>query len=342
METQRPDSPDAASTDAEVFLPALSADPAAEPQPRKRIGRFEGHLPDRVDALDPRDPDTAFTATRTLRHDGWTPDKMHRFLERFAECGVVVEACEAVGMSARSAYNLRDRDPLFAAGWEAATVIARPRLADEAFSRSMNGVVERIYKDGEIVAERHRYDNKLTMSVLGRLDARIDRAEAMGAPHLALVGRWDEYLAALAEDRRADGLALLAPPAPAAGEEGGGDSHDRELRELHPGWEDPEMDELDDGDPDRHLVWEGHGVFWTNYPPPPDFDGEEEGSYGAITYRRTLSPEEQAVIDADVGAVRSARLAEAEAQRRAYFGFDDPDDDGSDGEGDGAGDSGAS
>ena len=85
----------------------------------------------------------------------------------------------------------------------------RPRLADEAYSRAMNGVLERIYKDGAIVAERHRYDNRLTMSVLARLDARADRAEEKGAPHLALVARWDDYLAALGEDRREDGLALL-------------------------------------------------------------------------------------------------------------------------------------
>jgi hypothetical protein len=114
-------------------------------------------MPDLVDPLVPAHSDTAFTQTRRLRHDGWTPDRMRRFLERFAECGLVVEACEAVGMSARAAYNLRDRDPLFAAGWDAAIVKARPRLADEVFSRSMNGVVERIYRDGAVVAERHRF-----------------------------------------------------------------------------------------------------------------------------------------------------------------------------------------
>ncbi|MFN3725710.1 MAG: hypothetical protein ACK4SZ_05325 [Allosphingosinicella sp.] len=58
--------------------------------------------------------------------------------------------------------------------------MARSRLADEAFSRSMNGIVDRIYRDGVIVAERHRYDNRLTMAVLARLDARVDRAEDRG------------------------------------------------------------------------------------------------------------------------------------------------------------------
>ena len=218
-------------------------------------------------------------------------------------------------MSARSAYNLRDRDPLFAAGWEAAQVMARPKLADEAYSRSMNGVVERIYKDGLIVAERHRYDNRLTMAVLARLDSRIDRAEEKGAPHLALVARWDEYLAALEEDRREDGLALLAGPEVQA------DAGDCELHELHPEEEEADMEEIPE---DRHLVWEAEDGWWTDYPPPAGFEGEEEGDYGDPRYRRTLSPAEQAVVEADEEEGRAAARAGAEALRDAYFGFSEP------------------
>jgi hypothetical protein len=210
MDTHLNPSLDTASADA---VSPFGPRPAAEAAPA-RIGWFEGHMPDVVDPLDPLHPQTAFFETRHMRHDGWTPEKMRLFLARLAECGVVKDACQAAAMSARAAYNLRDRDPLFAAGWEAAGVMARSRLADEAYSRSINGVMERIYKDGVIVAERHRYDNKLTMSVLGRLDARIDRAEERGDPHLRLVARWDDYLDALASGRREEGLALLAPPEP--------------------------------------------------------------------------------------------------------------------------------
>lgn len=296
--------------------PSAPADAAAAETP-KRIGWFEGHLPDLVDPLTPKHPDTAFTETRRLRHDGWTPEKKRQFLERFAEGGVIVDACDAVKMSARSVYNLEGRDPLFAAGMEAARVLARPRLADEGQSRALNGVVERIYKDGMIVAERHRYDNKLTMAVLGRLDARIDRAEEKGAGHLALVGRWDEFLAALEEDRREDGLALLAPsPAAETGAEVHTHARDHELHELRPGDEEG-MDDDDDDDP--HLVWEGDSGWWTNYPPPAGFDGVEEGEYGEDDYRRTLAPDEQAVVDADVAEEEAEDRAKAEAQRAAYF-----------------------
>ena len=290
------------------------------------------HMPEFVDPLESRQLETSFSETRRLRHDGWTPEKKRLFLERFAECGVLVEACEAAGMSARAAYNLRDRDPLFAAGLDAACVKARAPLADEAYSRARNGVVDRIYKDGVIVAERHRYDNRLTMAVLARLDSRIDRAEEKGAAHLALVERWDDYLDAVSEDRREDGLALLAPPepptppepAPAPSE----NSRDRELRELHLG-EDAEID--DDG---HEGIWEDEDCWWTDYPPPAGFDGEEEGSYGDHDYRRTLSPAEQAVIDADKAeedaneaAELAARRAVAETQRDSFFGFG-PDSEG--------------
>jgi hypothetical protein len=301
-----------------------------------RIGWIEGHMPETVEPLVPPEPETAFTQTRRLRHDGWTPEKMRLFLERFAECGLVAEACEAAGMSARAAYNLRDRDGLFAAGWDAAAVKARAPLADEAYSRARNGVVERIYRDGVVVAERHRAacperlplagsrrDNRLTMAVLARLDARIDRAEAQGAPHLALTARWDHFLAALGEDRREDGMALLMTPAddPAPLS---GNARERELRELH-------LPAKADIHEDPHSIWDDEDGWWTDYPPPPGFEGEEEGRYGEDYYRRSLSPAEQAVIDADVAKEEAEKakadavaLAAAEALRDTNFGFSPP------------------
>jgi hypothetical protein len=303
------------------YPPDPHPEPAPAPAPPpKRIGWFDGHLPDRVDPLNPQEPEDAFTETRRLRHDGWTPVKMQLFLQRLGECGVIVEACEAAKMSARSAYNLRDRDPLFAAGMEAARTMARGPLADEAHSRARNGVIERIYKDGLVVAERHRYDNRLTMSVLARLDARFDRAEERDAPHLRLTERWDDFLTALEEDRRDDGLALLAGApaqdaaahsAAAAGCEVQEKRGDHELHELH------------DPDHDPHIVWDDEDGWWTDYPPPAGFDGEEEGQYGDLRYRRSLSPEEQAVIDGDEADARAV----AEAQRAAYFATEPwPDD----------------
>ncbi|HEX2764426.1 MAG TPA: hypothetical protein VHM92_11390 [Allosphingosinicella sp.] len=324
MEANHNPPPDSSSTDEDVFpaAPPTRSEPGhwpreqrEEPASARAAGRVASPSDDGQAAL------TAHSQTRALRHDGWTPEKKRLFLERFGECGVIVEACDAVGMSAKAAYNLRERDPLFAAGWEAATAIARPPLADEAYSRARNGVVERIYRDGEVIAERHRYDNRLTMSVLRRLDARIDRAEERGEPHLRLVARWDEFLAALGEDRLEDGRAMLEdPPAATLAAEGDENAEDRELRELHLSGDELEGDEDYE---DRHLVWEDEEGWWTNYPPPEGFDGEEEGEYGEYDYRRSLSPEEEEAVGAKVADERAEERARAEAQRRAWFGLDD-------------------
>ena len=70
---------------------------------------------------------------------------------------------------------------------------------------------------------------------------------------------------------------------------------------------------------DRHDVWETDEGWWTDYPPPEGFDGEEQGEYGALKYRRTLTPEEQAVVDSDLAAEKAEAVARGEAQRLAFF-----------------------
>lgn len=59
--------------------------------------------------------------TRT-RRDGWTVQRQADFLGMLAETGSVMGACEAVGMSRKSAYALRARPGAesFAAAWDAA------------------------------------------------------------------------------------------------------------------------------------------------------------------------------------------------------------------------------
>src|SRR3546814_14771892 len=112
MSSNSTPSPDASSTDAAVFpsMPAAEAIIEAEPA-RKRIGWIDGHLPDIVEPLDPQHPDNAFTETRRLRHDRWTPEKMPLFLSRPAECGLVQAGRLAYVMSARPAYHFRTSAP---------------------------------------------------------------------------------------------------------------------------------------------------------------------------------------------------------------------------------------
>jgi hypothetical protein len=59
--------------------------------------------------------------TRT-RRDGWTVQRQADFLGLLAETGSVIGACEAVGISRKSAYRLRALPGAesFAAAWDAA------------------------------------------------------------------------------------------------------------------------------------------------------------------------------------------------------------------------------
>ena len=253
--------------------------------------------------------------TRRLRRDGWTAAARRAFLERLAETGVVLDACLAAGMSAQAAYALAARDPLFDAGWNAALLFARRRLADELLARAMNGVVEQVHKDGVVVFERHRHDNKLAVAMLARMDARLDRAEERGERHLEVARRWEDYLDAVGEDRREDGLALLAAPEPAPGE----DSKNPSGHQLHQ-LKDDEAAEEEEEDP--HSVWaDRYGTMWTDYPPPEGFEGTERATYGNANYRRSLTEAEAAAVEAE----EDAEYAAAEAQRDRYFGLKPPE-----------------
>ena len=203
-----------------------------------------------------------------------------------AKSGVVTDACREVQRSSQAAYALRNRDPLFAAGWDAALSMARARLADELFHRAVHGTVDQVWKDGEVVAERHRHDNRLSIAVLNRLDARCDRADRIGAATQRVVAGWVSYLAALAEDRTADALALLEPPAPPLASttpvdpilgQGSDPMLIHQLHQLRAGKAIDETGDFDDADDDDERVWVQNYTWRTNFPPPDDFNGDESG-----------------------------------------------------------------
>jgi hypothetical protein len=84
-------------------------------------------------------------------------------------------------MSVSAAYALRDRREGRAWGiaWQAVLrERARNRLSDENLGRAMNGCVDQIVKDGVVVAERRRHDNRLSMAVLTRLDKLAERQDS--------------------------------------------------------------------------------------------------------------------------------------------------------------------
>ena len=114
-------------------------------------------------------------AGRATRVDGWTPERIRKFLEYLAECGVVEDAARAVEMTGRSAYYLRSRttNRAFHIAWTAAEYIARNRLIGDLMSRAIHGCREVIIRNGEVWGERHRYDNRHSMAMLTRLDQKV-------------------------------------------------------------------------------------------------------------------------------------------------------------------------
>jgi hypothetical protein len=103
---------------------------------------------------------------------GWSAERQRLFLTMLAETGSVHLAAQAARLSARGAYMLRARSPAFARGWNAAQQLAVGRLSALAFDRAINGRVEQVYRDGDLVGERRVPSDKLLMWLLARLDPK--------------------------------------------------------------------------------------------------------------------------------------------------------------------------
>jgi hypothetical protein len=131
--------------------------------------------------------------TPALPERGWTAERRVRFLDLLAHHGNARAAASAVGLSAQTAYRLRRRDALFARGWNAALLLARDTGAQVLAERAIDGMVEEIWYRGELVGTRRRFDNRLLLAHLGRLDRMADQDDASED-----AGRFDHLLACLA------------------------------------------------------------------------------------------------------------------------------------------------
>ena len=175
------------------------------------LGTDQAAEPDACSQTAPAPPQTnpaarayiPVTPTRyTQRSDGWTPDRQRGFLERIAEGATVDEASASVGLSPGAAYTLRRRaaGAAFALGWDAAKLVARPIVAETLFLRAIAGQTERVTRpDGEVI-ERHRYDNRLAMSLLNRLDRHADATETANAATRMVAAEFDAFLDIIARD----------------------------------------------------------------------------------------------------------------------------------------------
>ncbi len=161
------------------------------------------------DFPDPDDPGTYRSAAR--QQVALTPARMADFLESLQVLGNVSIACRRAGVARQTAYRARRRSAGFARAWDAALVAARTVAEAELAERALNGVEEAVYYHGEEVARRRRYDSRLLLAHLARLDKAAERLDVAATLHML-----DDQIDALraAGDREVEVLeAKVAPDA---------------------------------------------------------------------------------------------------------------------------------
>jgi len=103
---------------------------------------------------------------------GWSAERQRLFLTVLAETGQVHLAAAEARLTVRSAQALRVRSPAFNAGWRMAEQLGAGRLAPIAFDRAINGRVEQVFQDGNLIAERRLPSDKILLWLLARLDPK--------------------------------------------------------------------------------------------------------------------------------------------------------------------------
>ena len=104
------------------------------------------------------------------RRDGWTPARQRDFIDALNVVGCVKIAAGYAGMTAKSAYRLRDREDAasFAVAWDRALEEAVARVEVKALDRALNGRKVPVFYGGRQIGSRQHYDDRLTLAILKR------------------------------------------------------------------------------------------------------------------------------------------------------------------------------
>ena len=100
----------------------------------------------------------------------FTRERQVLFLHALAATGAVRAAAGRAGVSHQTAYRARLADALFRRAWDAALLAARVHAEDVLSCRAIDGVEEQVWYHGEVVATRRRFDSRLLLAHLARLD----------------------------------------------------------------------------------------------------------------------------------------------------------------------------
>lgn len=191
-------------------LPGEPAGPATPPPP---MTDAHGFVPDAYDWV---------PIPRARRVDGWTPERQRAFIRHLADTGSVARAAMESGMSASSAYRLRQspEGKGFAAAWESAIQQAAHALVDAAFERAVHGSEEPVFdREGRVIGRRFRQSDAMMMFLLRKHfpdrygDLHRDRPEPSVSATAPLPPPVAETLARLGPVPPADPAATLDPVA---------------------------------------------------------------------------------------------------------------------------------
>ena len=124
----------------------------------------------------------------------FTRERQVVFLHALAATGAVRAAAGRAGVSHQTAYRERLASPVFARAWNAALLAARCHAEEVLSCRAIDGVEEQVMYHGEVVATRRRFDSRLLLAHLARLDrltadAKVD---AFAGDFEAALGRFGE------------------------------------------------------------------------------------------------------------------------------------------------------
>lgn len=266
----------------------------------------------------------------------WTPACQRAFLEELACTGSVLRASKHVQKSPRSAYDLKFRrdGAAFRLGWDAAILVSRDVINDMLMDRAVNGYEEITVKNDDGSVMRGKFDNRLGMNLLGRLD-RIAETQALRSSRNAqvqlIVGDFECFLDLIEHGGKGAEAALffeVRDPAP-NGRMGPLEemAFDCELDRISA--DDGAVPDMLDEEPEvaaaRLQIWfdEDENEWRTNFPKPKDDEADgitETGFFGDIDYERSLSDTEEAAHLAALARERQPWIDAAAKARDAWFG----------------------
>lgn len=156
-------------------------------------------------------PDFAPVPMQRKRSRGWAPKNQQLFIAMLAETGSVSIAAQCVGLSARSAYKLREKPgaEAFALAWEDALEIGIGHARDTILERWRNGRVVPRWHRGTIIGYEQKFNERALIAALYSL-----RREAAGGYWRQRAFR--EMRLEAAEEDRETARCLASDPEPQA------------------------------------------------------------------------------------------------------------------------------